>query len=257
MGNNIIRSLSLPSAAVARVAGSSAGAAGFADGAGLTAALFSSPRSVLLNGTVIYVADRLNWRIRTLSVATGVVATLAGGAGSGGADGACLGPARLFGPLGLAWGGGGTLFFSDRNAASQVGTVIRRLDLAPSGACTVTTLAGQPTAATAAVNGFGTNAQFSNSAPALAFAGDSTLLIGDSSNNLLRALHILALAERVDLLRGHGGPAGGGGAGGGGGGGGAPEPAWRRAAVPSGGAGARHARSGGARTLGRHARDAA
>lgn len=102
-----------PAGEVSTLAGS--GVAGFADGAGAAAA-FNEPRSIALDerGNV-YVSDGGNNAIRKVSPA-GVVTTLAGGGGTGFADGVGN-AARFAGPRGLAVDGNGNVYVADANHA--------------------------------------------------------------------------------------------------------------------------------------------
>ena len=83
--------------------------AGSVDGTG-TSALFSAPSGVALHadGSLLFVADRGNNKIRAVRLANGEVWTLAGGGASGAAGGSALangvGTAALFsGPWNLAF----------------------------------------------------------------------------------------------------------------------------------------------------------
>ena len=196
-GNHMIRSIALPSAAVTRVAGSPSAASGFLDGPG-TAALLFSPTALVLNGSLLYIADRNNFRLRSWSAASGALATVAGGAAAGGADGACLAGAAFVGPLALAWDGARALYVADVSPSNTAGAVIRQVTAGP-GACAVRTLAGA--AGTAPANGIGTAATFSRSV-ALVFMGSGVLWVGDSGNNLLRAIDTASGA--VSTLAGSG-----------------------------------------------------
>jgi DNA-binding beta-propeller fold protein YncE len=98
-GNNRIRSIALPTAAVTTLAGS--GSQGSADGIG-TAATFFGPKGVAVtpDGMTAIVADMINQRIRTIDLSTGAVSTLAGGT-QGGNNGVGT-SARFYYPQGVA-----------------------------------------------------------------------------------------------------------------------------------------------------------
>ena len=86
-GNNLIRKIT-SAGAVSRFAGSSAGTAGQADGAGLSVATFDGPQGVAVVGDNLYVADTGNHCIRRIVISTQLVDTFAGTAdATGHADG--------------------------------------------------------------------------------------------------------------------------------------------------------------------------
>ncbi len=101
--NDTIRRVSISSGAVTTLAGL-AGSPGTADGTG-SAARFNNPRGITTDGTNLYVADKNNYTIRKVVIATGAVTTLAGLAESyGSADG--TGPAaRFLSPCGITTDG--------------------------------------------------------------------------------------------------------------------------------------------------------
>ena len=75
-GNDCIRKIVIATGTVTTLAGS--GAPGFANGTG-TAAQFGSPSGIVADNTGnLYVADAVNYRIRKIVIATGVVTTFAG-----------------------------------------------------------------------------------------------------------------------------------------------------------------------------------
>lgn len=103
--NNRVRRIA--AGAVATVAGD--GVQGWLDGPASQARLYQ-PEGVAANGAVIYIADTLNHRIRTLSA--GVVTTLAGDGTPALADGPGAN-ARFYQPAGLAFASG-KLYVADR-----------------------------------------------------------------------------------------------------------------------------------------------
>ena len=108
-GNHRIRQLNPATGAVTTLAGS---AAGFAEGVGV-AAQFYSPHGIAVDRHgVVYVADTLNHRIRTIDPRTRTVTTLAGSGLPGDADG--FGFARQFdSPHGVAVSPSGIVYVAD------------------------------------------------------------------------------------------------------------------------------------------------
>jgi streptogramin lyase len=138
-----------PAGVVTTLAGS-AGSFGSTDGTG-TAARFWGPQGIAVDGAgTVYVADTNNNTIRKITPA-GVVTTLAGSAGSGGATNGTGTAARFSGPNGIAVDNDGNLYVADTN-----NNTIRKI----TSAGVVTTLAGS-TGSTGFTNGTGTAARFS------------------------------------------------------------------------------------------------
>jgi sugar lactone lactonase YvrE len=113
-GNHTIRRIDITTGVVTTSAGS-AGTPGSADGTG-AAARFSYPRGVAISadGSTALVADFSNNVIRAITLASGVVTTLAGTPGSSGSsDGVGTG-ARFTYPAGIALSGdGATVLVAD------------------------------------------------------------------------------------------------------------------------------------------------
>jgi hypothetical protein len=139
--NNIIRTFDVATATVATLAGS--GSAGATDGVG-TAASFSRPDGLALDGKgALYVADRGNFVVRKIDLATGKVTRFAGQFGKRGTtDGRALDEALFEGPWALAHDGH-SLFVSSLPAdgTSFVEPTVRRIDL---GSGMVSRFIGQP-----------------------------------------------------------------------------------------------------------------
>ena len=100
-GNQTIRKIS-PAGFVTTLAGT-AGTPGSNNGTG-TGARFNNPAGVAVNaaGTVVYVADQANNRIRAIDVSTGTVTTIAGTGVNGSANNADGSLATFNTPVGLA-----------------------------------------------------------------------------------------------------------------------------------------------------------
>lgn len=168
--NNKIRKITAVGV-VSTLAGS--GSVGFADNTG-TNAMFYRPSGVIpdTQGN-IYVADRLNYRIRKVTPA-GVVTTVAGNGSSACVDGPAL-QASFKEPIGIAIDASDNLYIADWG-----GNVIRKI----SGG-TVSTLAG--TGGTGFADGTGTSAIFR--APlALTLDSRGNIFVSDWQNNRIRRI---------------------------------------------------------------------
>jgi sugar lactone lactonase YvrE len=164
---------SAPAAAaptVSTLAGS--GASGLADGFG-TAAAFNGPTAIALSPdkTSLYIADTRNHKIRILSLSTNYVDTMAGGSGSGYADGQGQ-SALLNTPFSLA-------VSSQRNVVyvADAGNYrIRAIDI---GTQVVTTVAGNGVQPPTGTNGPGLAASFVYPVAVALSANQALLYIGD------------------------------------------------------------------------------
>jgi sugar lactone lactonase YvrE len=172
-GNHCIRKIT-PAGAVSTLAG--AGNPGSVDGKG-SAAQFNRPDGVAIDGQGnLYVADTENQTIRTVTP-DGVVATLAGSAGTeGSADG--KGSAAQFNrPAALVVDANGTVYVADTENHT-----IRKVT--PDGV--VTTLAGS-SGKSGCTDGQGGGARFSRPA-SLTLGLDGKLFLADSYNHAIRTV---------------------------------------------------------------------
>ncbi|MBT0662945.1 hypothetical protein KI809_01425 [Geobacter pelophilus] len=101
--NNTVRKIVIATGEVTTLAGS-AGATGSIDGTG-SAARFYRPNGITTDGTNLYVADRSNYTIRKIVIATGEVTTLAGSAGVAGSTDGTGSSARFYVPNGITTDG--------------------------------------------------------------------------------------------------------------------------------------------------------
>jgi hypothetical protein len=157
------------------------GTAGYSGDGGLaTAAQLNGPWSLAVDSAGdLYIADRVNNRVREVSAVTGIITTVAGNgtAGySGDGDGA-LG-AQLNAPRGVALDSTGNLYIGDTG-----NNVIRKVS-----AGIITTVAGNGTAGYSGNGGLATNAQL-NSPRGIALDRLSNLYIADQNNNVVREVN--------------------------------------------------------------------
>jgi serine/threonine-protein kinase len=168
-----------PAGVVTTLAGS--GSYGSVDGTG-NAASFSAPAGVAVDSSGnVYVADTGNNKIRKIT-SSGVVSTLAGGAGgswwhnwSGSADGTGN-TAGFFYPKGIAVDSSGNVYVAD-----SVNYKIRKIT--PAGV--VTTLAGS--GVTGSADGTGTAASFSEPG-GVAVDSSGNVYVADTGNNKIRKI---------------------------------------------------------------------
>ena len=173
-GNNRIRAITISTGATTTLAGE--GTAAFLDGAG-AAAKFNGPRGVAIgsSGTILYVADTANYRIRAITISSGATTTLAGDGTAAFLDGTGA-AAKFNGPRGVAVGPSGTTLY----VADTANHRIRAITIS-TGA--TTTLAGAGTAFFE--DGTGTAVKF-NSPRGIVVASDGTIYVGDTGNNRIR-----------------------------------------------------------------------
>ena len=175
--NNTIRKIVISTGVVTTLAGT-AGVAGSADGTG-AAALFDGPVGITTDGTNLYVSEQNNNTIRQIVIATGVVTTLAGTAGtSGSADGTGA-AARFSGPA-LITTDGKNLYVTE-----FINNTIRKIVISTG---VVTTLAGDPLAAAGTVDGTGTAANFNS--PLGITSDGKNLFVTEQTGNVVRKIVI-------------------------------------------------------------------
>ena len=183
-GNHRIRKVDVATRIITTVAGTEI--AGFSgDTRAATAAVLNNPFDVAVDGDGnVYIADSDNHRIRKVTVATGVIDTIAGsgsyGAGNGGYSGEDVPAteARLNTPVGVTVDGDGNVFIGDISNHR-----VRKVTVATG---EIATIAGNGTAGFNEVaNQQATDSQL-NHPYGLAVAGDGTVYIADVSNNRVR-----------------------------------------------------------------------
>jgi DNA-binding beta-propeller fold protein YncE len=153
------------------------------DGGQATAAEFDRPSGVAVNatGTILYIADEWNNRIREVNLATGVITTVAGnGTGGYSGDGGQATAAKLDSPWALAMDSAGDLFIAD------VGNNrIREMNAATN---VISTVAGDGTAGYSGNGGKATAAELDvPRGMAVDAAGD--IFFADVNNNCVREVN--------------------------------------------------------------------
>ena len=177
--NHTIRKVVVATGEVTTLAGA-AKSSGSADGTG-SGARFNYPGALLFDGAGnLFVADTRNSAIRKIVVATGVVTTIAGSAGSAGSVDGVGTAARLNYPSGISSDGVGNLFFAD-----SYNHTIRKLVIA---GAAVTTLAGSA-GVFGSTDGTGAVARFYYP-DGVASDGAGNLYVADSMNNEIRKVAI-------------------------------------------------------------------
>ena len=181
--NQMIRKIT-PAGLVATIAGAAV-SSGTADGTG-TAARFSWPIGVAVDGEdTLVVTDSNNCTIRKITPA-GVVTTFAGTAGSDGSADGTGAAARFNKPAGVAVDGAGNVFVADRDNHT-----IRKIT--PAGV--VTTLAGTAGSAGSA-DGTGAAARFSRPT-SVAVDGAGNVFVADTDNNAVRKITAFGVVSTV------------------------------------------------------------
>ena len=171
--NNRIRQVIIATGVVTTLAGD--GIAAFLDGTG-TAAQFSQPFTIALNGGNLYVADANNHRIRQIVIATGVVTTLAGDGTAASLDGTGT-AARFSVPAGIT--SDGTNLYVTQFGVSDIRQIVIATGV-------VTTIAGDGT--NGFLDGTGTAARFNR--PRDLVTDGTTLFIVDTGNHRIRRMVI-------------------------------------------------------------------
>lgn len=185
-----LRKISLPSYAVTTIAGT-AGQAGYADGTGATVRLgfLLHALEISADGKTLYVADRSNKCLRTVDLATGAVATVAGAPYTGGnqhVDG--VGGAARFSGIGGITRVGNTLYLAD-----TFNHVLRAVDLTSFAVSTIAGVAGMA----GLTDGTGAEARFSSPQGVVA-KGD--FLYSTSFDGVIRRVRLSTFA--VDTILG-------------------------------------------------------
>ena len=178
---------------------------GVGDGGAAASASLASPLSVAVDGAGnLYVAEYFNHRVRKITVATGVITTVAGNGSSGFAgDGGAATSAGLSYPSGVALDSAGNLYIADTNNHR-----IRKITAATG---VITTVAGNGSSGFAGDGGVATSTSLSYPSR-VAVDGAGNLYVADTYNHRIRK--IMAITGAITTVAGNGtsGFAGDGGA---------------------------------------------
>jgi DNA-binding beta-propeller fold protein YncE len=174
--NNVVRRVNLQSGVISRVAGT--GAKGFGgDGGPAVDAQFAGIFAIAFRDGRLYICDLGNRRVRAVTLATGVVTTVAGNGDAGvPVDGMPAAAQPLVDPRAIAIDSTGRLYICERN-----GHALRVVD--PSGRIRTVAGTGRP--------GFGGDGGPALSAMLsgpkhIAIDADDTVLISDTENHVIR-----------------------------------------------------------------------
>ncbi len=211
-GNNRIRKVDAATGVITTVVGSGPGGpaghgGGFSgDGGPATAALLSFPGDIVLDGSRnLYIADSGNSRIRKVTAATGIIATVVGSGsrfGDFSGDGGPATAAALNRPEALALDGSGNLYIADTGNQR-----IRKVS-----AGIITTIAGTTAEGFSGDGGPATAASLEDPYD-VALDSSGNFYIADESNNRIRKVSaatgiITTIAgSGIGLFPGDGGPA--------------------------------------------------
>jgi hypothetical protein len=179
--NNRIRKVAAATGVITTAAGS--GIQGFSGDSGVaTSAAMYSPTDLAFDSAGnLYISDNANNRIRKVTIATGVITTVAGNGTAGfTGDGAAATGAELDAPAGLAFDKDGNLYIAD-----VLNNRIRKV--AATGV--ITTYAGNGTAGFTGDGGAATSAEL-NTPARVAVDGADNLYIADQSNNRIRKVSV-------------------------------------------------------------------
>jgi len=179
-GMHRIRKIVIDNGTVTTIAGTGSACTSNCDNATGTSAGFNEPIGITTDGTNLYVSEHTNHTIRKIVIATGVVSTFAGSAGSSGSTDATGTAARFSYPRGMTTDGT-NLYLAD------VGNhKIRKIVIA-TGA--VTTLAGTGSACTSNCdNATGTSAGFND--PMGITTDGTNLYVADEDRHRIRKIVI-------------------------------------------------------------------
>jgi len=174
----MVRKVSAVTGIITRVAGN--GTAGYTgDGSLATSAELNNPSGLALDSAGnLYIGDYLNYRVRKVNAATGIITTVAGIGVSGySGDGGPATSAKIVSPGSLSFDSAGNLYIAD-----YAGGTVRKVNTATG---IITTVAGNGTPGYAGDGGPATSAQLKSPA-GISFDSAGNLYIADVQNQRVR-----------------------------------------------------------------------
>jgi RHS repeat-associated protein len=191
--NDRIRKVTLSTGIITTVAGSGNGSVFFSgDGGAATSASLYYPQGVALDAAGnIYISDGNNQRIRKVTIATGIITTIAGNGTQGYAgDGGPATSASFYYPQGIAVDGAGNVYIADQSN--------HRLRKITASTGTITTIAGNGTAGFSGDGGPATSAELYPYDIALDAAGN--IYVPDTGNTRIRVIGQINPAKSTPTL---------------------------------------------------------
>ncbi|MFZ4797625.1 MAG: T9SS type A sorting domain-containing protein [Bacteroidia bacterium] len=198
--NHRIRKVTASTGVISTVAGNGAQGSG-GDGSAATSANLSRPSGVAVDGSGnIYIADRLNNKIRKVNASTGIISTVAGnGAQGSGGDGNVATSANLYFPTDVAVDSAGNIYIADAN-----NNKIRKVNASTG---IINTLAGNGTQSYGGDGFTATSASLYNPT-GVAIDGAGNIYIADETNHRIRK--VTASTGIISTVAGNGTAAYGG-----------------------------------------------
>ena len=194
-GNNSIRYINASTGVITTIAGT--GVAGYSgDGGQATAAELNTPAGVAVDASGnVYICDQLNERVRKITVATGVITTVAGNGTAGYVtDGVAATATEINRPYCVAFDASGNFYIADRSNDR-----VRKVNITTG---IISTYAGSGTVGFTGDGGAATAANL-NRPEFFLFDASGNLYIADNGNNRIR--EVVASTGVINTIAGTGG----------------------------------------------------
>ncbi len=198
MGNNCIREVNSSSGIITTVAGYHDSAQAFSgDGGAATDASLNLPRNVAIDSVGnIYIADTNNFRIRKVTLATGIITTVAGNGTESvnSPDGLPATSIPLNSPYSVAVDGSGNIYI-DEEGNSRIREVLAATGI-------ISTVVGNGHPGYSGDGGHATNAEINMSFSNIAVDSSGNLYLDDNGNHVIRK--VLAASGTISTVAGNG-----------------------------------------------------